>query len=107
DRFEGIQGPERIRRDLGRALSSPCALLGRLGVNAMEFRLCTVDAVGRNVCLLASANRRRRSEAVGGRLPLDGPLVCRAVRDPLADFYWRILCRGQIWLCDGPRDRRG
>src|SRR5271154_923337 len=33
-RFEGIQGTERIRCDLGRALCDPCALFGSVGVNA-------------------------------------------------------------------------
>jgi hypothetical protein len=46
------------------------------------------------LCLFTSANWRRRSETAGSRLPLDGPMVRRAIRHPLAHSYLRILCRG-------------
>src|ERR1700728_5358373 len=59
DGFEGIQGPERIRRDPGRALCRPCARIGSMGVDAVEFRLCAPDAGGGSLCLFASANWRR------------------------------------------------
>ena len=36
-----------------------------------------------------------------------GPWFAAAVRDPSLDFYRRILCRGQIWICSGQADRRG
>jgi hypothetical protein len=44
--FEGIQGTERIRRDLDWSLSPPCTLLRSVGVHALEYAFALLMLLG-------------------------------------------------------------